>query len=129
MSRIPKEYRERFNYVEIEDFLEHRLSNFAVKLEDLFAVIKIPKEMYPIDTYLETKFGRLKIFFTPETDRNWLLHRSRFNYPTKGFLDDIKNLPTQTPENIKEVYEDEFGSGDNDKENAKSEPMGEFKPN
>ena len=103
MSRIPKKYRERFNFTEVEDYLALRIIRFHAKIEDLFLVVRIPdtREFDEWDCIIETYFGRLRVFFNKETDRNMLLHRDRFEYPTKGYLASLKKLPSQMPEEVK----------------------------
>jgi len=94
---LEKKYRELFNLIEVEDFLQLRIFKTGCKIEDLFLVVKIPDDMYEIDYMLETRYGRLKVFFCTDPDLKGilLLHKSKFNYPTSGFLSDLRNRPTQ----------------------------------
>ena len=70
----------------IEDVLEVRLKPpYNLKLEDLFFVTYAHAGEEG-DTYLETKFGRLKAFFSnscPE-GKTYVLDRRKYPYPKKG---------------------------------------------
>ena len=96
---LDKQYRELFNIIEVEDILALRLFKFGVKIKDLFLCCPIPNEgdWKELDYDLETKYGRLKVFFVKDVDlkTNLLLHKDKFSYPTPGFLSSLRTLPLQ----------------------------------
>lgn len=66
----------------LEEVLEKRIKNFGVKIEDLFLVLPAPGG-FEGDDFVETNFGRLRVFFSRgiEDTNVRLLHRSRYDYP------------------------------------------------
>jgi hypothetical protein len=119
---LERKYRELFNLTEVEDFLELRILRTGCLLKDLFLVVKVPDDnnYYEIDTIIETKCGPLKVFFCKDSDLkcNLLLHKSKFNYPTPGFLSSLRKLPLQKDKmeqeleeqkTLKKLEEEEFG--------------------
>jgi hypothetical protein len=108
---LPKQYRELFNLVEVEDILQLRIYRFGAKIADLFLVCPIPPDWNSLDYELETQHGRLKAFFLsdPDLKTNLLLHKSKFSYPTPGFLSSLRKAPLQSTEAHAEMLtEQEF---------------------
>lgn len=77
------------NMWQIEEILDKRVGEQKLSIQDLFLVwsseAAIPNPAY-YDTEIQTKYGRLKVYFTPDCPKNksYILHTSKFKFPTKG---------------------------------------------
>lgn len=84
----------------IEDVLRMRIETNLLKIEDLFMVTQAPKETLEGDSFIETKYGRLRVFWRndmPVDKLAQILHISKWKYPQKGNKLEIAAMTTDVP--------------------------------
>lgn len=74
---------------QIEEVLDKRVGEQKLNIDDLFMVwcseAAVPNPGF-YDTQIETKYGKLRFFFTPDcpVGKTYILHKKKFEYPRKG---------------------------------------------
>ena len=76
----------------VEDVLEKRLTKTSgndrygvITIDDLFMIVPAPRNNYGVqeegEDLVETKFGKLRVFFVKGITRSSILHRKKYPYP------------------------------------------------
>jgi len=84
----------------IEDVLRMRIEVNQLKIEDLFMVTQAPKETLEGDSFIETKYGKLRVFWRndmPENKLAQILHTLKYKYPQKNNKLELANMTTDVP--------------------------------
>jgi len=84
----------------IEDVLRMRIEVNLLKIEDLFMVTRAPSETLEGDSFIETKYGKLRVFWRndmPENKLAQILHTAKYKYPQKNNKLELANVTTDVP--------------------------------
>lgn len=71
----------------INDVLAKRVKEQGIKIEDLFIITRTLSQKLEGDTFIETEYGKIRIFFREDLPPGRLAlicHRSKFDYPKKN---------------------------------------------
>lgn len=71
----------------ILDVLKIRIEVNRLNIEDLFLVTHAPTEQYEGDSFIETEYGSLRVFWRNDLPKDkiaQILHKARCEYPKKG---------------------------------------------
>lgn len=93
----------------VEDALALRIMRQRLCIEDLFIVTHAPSEKLEGDGFLDTPFGKLRIFWRNDMPKDKLaqiLHLSKFEYPRKGNRLVIANMTTNEAHQKSEIPKD-----------------------
>lgn len=74
-----------------------RIERQHMNITDLFMVTHAPTEHYEGDGFIETRFGKLRVFWRNDMPKDKLaqiLHLTKFRYPVKGQALEIANMTT-----------------------------------
>lgn len=83
----------------IEDALAVRIERDGMKISDLFLITHSPTETKEGESFLETPYGKLRVFWRNDMPKDKLaqiLHVSKFEYPRKGNALSEKNIANFT---------------------------------
>lgn len=96
------------NQVELQEFLEKRVRQQGMKIEDLFLVVNARPDEWELE--MDTSFGKLKVFARNDCPKNLLLNHKRFPYPevTKVSARAFNSIGGKASHIIKSVAE-QFG--------------------
>jgi len=81
----------------IGDVLRLRIERQREDISQLFMITQAPSERFEGDSFIETEYGKLRVFWRNDMPKDKLaqiLHLSKFRYPVKGQKLELANPTT-----------------------------------